>query len=257
MGDWHGTCFASSLPIFEGEDCAAILMVRNPYDTRRNTYPDDRYFPITAPLRGKYNGYGGIIPVRDSNYEALEAFIKDYPVLLFAKEQDPSTGIPIQDLSAALDGAIHCGVILNSKEFPTRKGNLVVEMGLLHGKILSFAEKEYSKRIHSVERAIENIEMAAKETSFWSPKVLECEESLRYTLSDTGMSHSFLIRATRHGYNPASLAAVTAMLQNQRLRFIPGNGAGSQLGIELERQLSYYGLVHQIAEEVFYRSSNF
>ena len=170
MGDWHGTCFASSLPIFEGEDCAAILMVRNPYDTRRNTYPDDRYFPITAPLRGKYNGYGGIIPVRDSNYKALEAFIKDYPVLLFAKEQDPSTGIPIQDLSAALDGAIHCGVILNSKEFPTRKGNLVVEMGLLHGKILSFAEKEYSKRIHSVERAIENIEMAAKETSFWSPK---------------------------------------------------------------------------------------
>ena len=131
MGDWHGTCFASSLPIFEGEDCAAILMVRNPYDTRRNTYPDDRYFPITAPLRGKYNGYGGIIPVRDSNYKALEAFIKDYPVLLFAKEQDPSTGIPIQDLSAALDGAIHCGVILNSKEFPTRKGNLVVEMGLL------------------------------------------------------------------------------------------------------------------------------
>lgn len=257
MGDWHGTCFASSLPIFEGEDCAAILMVQNPYATGSNTYPDDRYLPITAPIQGKYNGYGGVIPVHDSNFAVLEAFIRDHPVLLFTKNQTPHGGAPATDLAKVLDGAVHHDVVLNAKEFPTQKGCLVVELGLLHGKILSFAETKYRKRMTSVERAMENIELAVKKKGFLSPEISRYEESLRYTLSDTGLVYSFLMRAVRNGYNTSSLAAITAMLQNQRLRFIPGSGAGSQLGIELERQLSYYGLVHQIAEEIFYRFSNF
>lgn len=128
MGDFHGTCFASSLPIFAGEDCAAILMAKNPYSSTNNTYPNDRYFPITAPIRGKYDGCGGINPLRDSNFETLEAFVLEKSALLYAKE--PALGceqeiLPVPSLSDTLNYAARGELFVNGM------GNIDKELNTL------------------------------------------------------------------------------------------------------------------------------
>ena len=191
MGDFHGTCFASSLPIFAGEDCAAILMVKNPYSLTNNTFTNGRYFPITAPIRGKYDG------------------------------------------------------------------NRVVEMGLLHGRILTFAEAEYHRYQQHAEDMLHKLFASVKKEGPLSPRILQREENLRYAIFDNGLVDAFLMRAIRHGYNPASLAAAAHMLQNHRLRFIPGSGAGGQSGVESKQQLAYYQMISQLAEDIFDRASSY
>lgn len=259
MGDFHGTCFASSLPIFQGEGCAAILMVKNPYGLLQDTYPNRRYLPITAPIRGKYNGYGGVVPVCDDNFEVLEAFVLDRKALLHAKEPTAGTRqeiAPVTSLSDALDHAVRGELLLNGKEF-YRGGSPVVEIGLLHGRILSFAEAEYRGHQQHAEKALRSLLAAKKESGLLSPGAMQMEEAFRYAIFDDGFMPTFLVQAVRQGYDPSSLAAVSRMLQNHRLRFIPGSGAGGQNGVESRRQLAYYQLVANLAEDIFNRANNY
>lgn len=259
MGDFHGTCFASSLPIFAGEDCAAILMAKNPYSSTNNTYPNDRYFPITAPIRGKYDGCGGINPLRDSNFETLEAFVLEKSALLYAKE--PALGceqeiLPVPSLSDTLNYAARGELFVNGKVF-SRNRNRIVEMGLLHGRILTFAEAEYHRYQQHAEDMLHKLFASVKKEGPLSPRILQREENLRYAIFDNGLVDAFLMCAIRHGYNPASLAAAAHMLQNHRLRFIPGSGAGGQSGVESKQQLAYYQMISQLAEDIFDRASSY
>lgn len=259
MGDFHGTCFASSLPIFAGEDCAAILMVKNPYSSTNNTYTNGRYFPITAPIRGKYDGCGGIIPLCDSNFETLEAFVLEKSALLYAKEPVLSCEreiLSVPNLSDALNYAVRRELFLNGKAFP-RNGNRAVEIGLLHGGILTFAETEYHRHQQYAEDMLHKLFASVKKEGPLSPRILQREENLRYAIFDNGLVDAFLMCAIRHGYNPASLAAAAHMLQNHRLRFIPGSGAGGQSGVESKQQLAYYQMISQLAEDIFDRASSY
>ena len=59
MGCWNATCFISNLPIRAGEPCVGFLIAATG-KIGIACYPDDRYRPITPPIEGVYDDYGGL-----------------------------------------------------------------------------------------------------------------------------------------------------------------------------------------------------
>ena len=68
MGDWNEVCLISRMPIREGDRIVVIFLRKNP----ALRLEKDAYIPLGLPIRGKYDGYGGIEYIEDtaSNNEA-------------------------------------------------------------------------------------------------------------------------------------------------------------------------------------------
>lgn len=95
MGCWNGTCGLSQLPILAGDDIWAFLIgVRwgrysDSGDQSGYCYPTDIGFPMSLPIYGKYNDYGGIDRIKENyntkiimdaygeNYKNIESFLND------------------------------------------------------------------------------------------------------------------------------------------------------------------------------------
>jgi len=68
MGFWNGTCNLTNLPIRLDDPVYGMITLLNPYFDRSaqglfSEYPfhsTDYFIPISAPIKGKYDGYGGI-----------------------------------------------------------------------------------------------------------------------------------------------------------------------------------------------------
>lgn len=64
MGIWNETCMLSHLPILEGEAVGGVLLAQNK-DSKRTSYPDEIWKPISPVIRGEYDGYGRIAGLKD------------------------------------------------------------------------------------------------------------------------------------------------------------------------------------------------
>lgn len=63
MGSWNGTCGLSQLPIKEGDKIVLFPLLKNKYADNGGagfTYNYNQYAPISIPVFGEYNDYGGI-----------------------------------------------------------------------------------------------------------------------------------------------------------------------------------------------------
>lgn len=94
MGCWNGTCGLSQLPILVGDDVWGFLIGVNwgrsdSGDQSGYCYPTDIGFPMSLPIYGKYNDYGGMEKIKESyntkiimesygeEYKNIEDFIND------------------------------------------------------------------------------------------------------------------------------------------------------------------------------------
>ena len=69
MGTWNETCMLSHLPILEGEAVGGVLLIQKK-DSKRTSYPDEIWKPISPVIKGEYDGYGRVAGLRDwSNLE--------------------------------------------------------------------------------------------------------------------------------------------------------------------------------------------
>ena len=63
MGCWNGTCGLSNLPILSGEK-VVLFVLKHQKHAETNSggfcYPWDQWFPISMPIYGEYNDYGGV-----------------------------------------------------------------------------------------------------------------------------------------------------------------------------------------------------
>lgn len=253
MSDFNATCFASGLPIFEDQPCAAILLVKSPYtELNPDTYPHRRYMPITSVIRGRYDGHGGIHPERDANLEILENYIKSREALVRLRRPEPgeiAEPTVIRDVDSALYFALHHELFIDGPKF-YRNGNHPVELAIIHGDILKFVEARYQNAAAKAEKAFGKLVEIRKNASPMSPELFDADQQLRYALFDDGFVSAFLMNLIRENYDPSPLAQLSAMLQAQRLRYMPGAGAGGQDGID-ETQLAYYELVAGLAKNIY------
>lgn len=70
MGCWNGTCGLSNLPILYGDKVVCFIVKRDEYGEKEGIkhecYPWDRSSPLTFPLVGYYDDYGGIEKIEPS-----------------------------------------------------------------------------------------------------------------------------------------------------------------------------------------------
>lgn len=78
MGSFSFTCAISGLPIEAGDSLRVYLLSESPYDEMMCGM-DDRWFPRSFPLKGKYDDYGGVSDIEDGPAKDLwmDCFQKD------------------------------------------------------------------------------------------------------------------------------------------------------------------------------------
>lgn len=78
MGYWNETCMISNLPIQCGDEVRLVLLVKNKGLIDNNLYhPTDLFSPISFPITGNYDDYGGIENVvRDLNFDIINNYLK-------------------------------------------------------------------------------------------------------------------------------------------------------------------------------------
>jgi len=82
MGCWNGTCGISQMPILAGQRIWAFLIgvagYRDNPSSSGHCYSTDLGFPMTLPIRGKYNDYGGIESIEENyNTELILDIFRD------------------------------------------------------------------------------------------------------------------------------------------------------------------------------------
>lgn len=72
MGCWNETCFMSHLPIMRKEDVVVFVLTPTVHINEEgpSCYYDDKYVPLSFPLRGKYNEYGGLYDIQHEEMHA-------------------------------------------------------------------------------------------------------------------------------------------------------------------------------------------
>jgi len=60
MGCWNETCMLTHLPILVGERTVAVLIAQQHATHNSNCYPDGVFQPISLPITGDYDDYGGL-----------------------------------------------------------------------------------------------------------------------------------------------------------------------------------------------------
>lgn len=80
MGCWNGTCGLTNMPIKHGDKIVLFLLRYNIRDGCNGgagiTYQNDMYSPITIPIYGEYNDYGGIENISKNGEKAYDHFIE-------------------------------------------------------------------------------------------------------------------------------------------------------------------------------------
>lgn len=68
MGCWNGTCGLSNLPILHGDKVVCFIVKKDDYENKisHECYPWDHSSPLTFPLIGYYDDYGGIENIEPS-----------------------------------------------------------------------------------------------------------------------------------------------------------------------------------------------
>lgn len=72
MGCWNGTCGVTNTPIHEGDEI--VLFVLDSFGVLSGggfCYTTSMYIPVSLPIKGKYDGYGGIIVNENINEDYM------------------------------------------------------------------------------------------------------------------------------------------------------------------------------------------
>lgn len=92
MGCWNGTCGLTQTPINSGDEIVLFPLASNVFAPKSLSgagccYPHDVYHPLTMPVFGKYNDYGGIEEI-EGNTENYTKFFQALDIKSSAEEFD-------------------------------------------------------------------------------------------------------------------------------------------------------------------------
>lgn len=149
MGCWNGTCGISNLPIKSGEKIALFVIERNKYAETNSggfCYATDQYSPVTIPILGEYNDYGGIENI-SSNEKLIFDHLLSFGFSTDEKEKDRQNldGKP-KNLEELLNDYIERGVYQGIGTMMIREE--------IYNEIINFNDKLKTKYVFSAREFI-------------------------------------------------------------------------------------------------------
>ena len=132
MGCWNETCMFSNLPITNGDDIVLFIVadVHHFFDLPNEEHViTEKSMPISLPIKGKYNDYGGIV-IDTNNGNLLQT------QLVALESITDLLGLPLLD---ALKSIHRGGLTYTKGEFKLTNVNYV----MIHDNIYNAIIKEY------------------------------------------------------------------------------------------------------------------
>lgn len=263
MGCWNATCFISNLPILAGEPCVGFLITATG-KMGVTSYPDERYRPITPPIEGTYDDYGGLSfsPEQDTGelhgalcrIEWLKNKELDHPIVtdsmteLFSFSQDEKIVVSIQNQRLSL-----VVPVLMKRCFYEYALDAFGKDNVQRGKLLHQKYSNTNKRICQMLCDREPVSMLFKRLN---KQEIEQREALYDFLSFRRLPHPIVVQLIRTGIDFTGMAAVDRLLDNMRRQWVPTSGAGSQRELDTKLQLGFYQKMYELAEEMYQESQS-
>lgn len=235
MGCWNETCMASRLPIYHGDPIVFVPIAQR-VPRMDACFPDGAFVPVTAPIPGEYDDYGGIESVPDGTFGAKIL----RRCRFFASDGDAAAPL---DLAGTRD--------------ETAVRNLVDAIRSRH-VYLEHVDPVHGRRPMPVHVAFIHkrfVDLAMEETKHhYVPDDVASDVSFRYR--QVGALADYLGNAAcpkdgRPGRcDPAvrDLARLQAYLGMVRVAWAPSTGTGSQAGTD-GTVLGFHRAVLEMAEE--------
>ena len=125
MGCWNGTCFISHLPIFPGDKVALIPIMQNPYEYKEFggggvCYSTHYARPMTIPIFGEYNDYGGLEKIEEKSMIVFEHFKNLFAEKRLCFQQTSRAEYYTKDALTSFEGlidAIQSGNVATENDF--------------------------------------------------------------------------------------------------------------------------------------------
>lgn len=235
MGTWNESCMLSHLPILEGEEVGAVLLAQNK-DSKRTSYPDEIWQPISPVIKGTYDGYGRIAGVR--GWSDLETCYRNFGKIGHLKFFAEGDAIPAEslNLNTLIEYAEHDGLVVQYQT-PIWEKRRNVTLALIRSDILQYV---YAVKSDCVQKFVEL-----------------CNQGLPIEDPRTGRPvHPILKRLHENKVCVADIKAIDSFMLWMRMQWGPTSGAGSQMEIEEDWQVKFYHLMAEKAEEMFQNYKN-
>lgn len=225
MGYWNETCMLTNLPIHDDEPVVAFLIAARP-DTELRAEPDDVYAPVSPPIRGRYDDYGGLeeIENEDAVLRALRPTSENESPWLcrtrtgFARQR--LTSLPTV-LQIAASGQLYVDGAAGDR-FP-RQERRPVYTAMIRREFFDLAVEWGSKGIH--------------DPRFAAQRALD---PLR-TAVDRGLVPD---------KDTQAVGALVAFMRHHRKSFFPTTGAGFQADVDDSDDVIFHRAVLEAAEEM-------
>ena len=233
MGTWNETCMLSHLPILEGEAVGGVLLIQKK-DSKRTSYPDEIWKPISPVIKGEYDGYGRVAGLRDwSNLETCYRILGKMGRLSFFAEgyEIPAELLSLKTLIEYAE-ANRLSVRYQTAIGEDRRR---VTLALIRSDILQYV-------------------YAVKSICFQKYVGL-CDQGLPIEEPGTGRPvHNILKWLHENKVCVADIKALDEFMLWMRMQWGPTSGAGSQLEVKEEWQSKYYHLVAEKAYEMLQKN---
>lgn len=229
MGTWNETCMLSHLPILEGEEVGGVLLAQK-NNSKRTSYPDEIWQPISPVIMGEYDGYGRVASIQERS--DLEVCYRNMgkigQIKFFAEGNEIPT--EILTLKSLIEYAEHDS--LSVQYFtPTYQRIRRVTLVLIRSDILQYV---YEAQSGAFRKFVEF-----------------CDQGLPIEDPRSGRPvHNILKWLHENKICVADIKALDSFMLWMRMQWGPTSGAGSQLAVEEEWQSKYYHLVAETADRM-------
>lgn len=258
MGCWKATDMLTNLPIFAGEPVVGFIIAKS-HTGGKTCYPDECWRPITMPIYGVYDDYGGIEKMEDAE-QFIEAIMKLAAQCIDIREgSHDKLLLPDNGRLNFFDGYI---------SMKQTKDIIPIELVLMRRDIFDYAMntptcQQYLKNVYAAEvkKAAEKMNLANelfRENKMNVPESLDILSAMAVfndyavrSLSIDGMPHTALKTLYQLGYDLSKTGAMNIWLDHMRMQWMPTSGTGSQCGVDYEDQVRFYEHITETAKRLY------
>lgn len=208
MGCWNGTCGISNLPIVSGDKIVLFIIKYNKYGETNSggfCYTTGQYSPITVPVFGEYNDYGGIEPITKNGDIVFEHFMgmrHEFKVDESELARNRLIGTP-ENIDDLINNYIERGVYENL-------GFMMVLEEVYNEMLVAFL-KEKEKYVAGAHKFISAYKKKEKELESLDPN------SKEYFFLERDLNHPYSLHTFDESYKNLFIRACSSTQDNQYL----------------------------------------
>lgn len=233
MGCWNETCMLTHLPILAGERTVAVLIAQHEIHNS-NCHPDGVFQPISLPIAGDYDDYGGL-----ENIERNSAVLLGLSETELYRNNDFTgcsfTPVPTVDMQTAPDWEQRLSNLIENarhdtlfiKDPTTATGFRRVFVVMMKDEFVTFARRAAKQR-----------------TSLW------CMDSITYLLSLSPNLRPAVREKRLSKKDVQPLMWLNCFMNDMRIAWHPTCGSGSQDALDEPFQRRFYRKMADCAKRI-------